>query len=75
MKTARLFVNGCSQAVQLPKDFRFSGDDVYIKRLHGVVMLIPKDGPWTSLANSLDLFSEDFMTTREQPEHQSREPM
>jgi antitoxin VapB len=72
MKTARLFVNGRSQAVRLPKDCRFSGSDVYIKKLQGVVMLIPKDDPWASLVNSLDHFSEDFMTTREQPKHQSR---
>jgi antitoxin VapB len=75
MKTARLFVNGRSQAVRLPKDCRFSGSDVYIKKLYGVVMLIPKDDPWASLVNSLDHFSEDFMTTREQPEHQSRKAM
>jgi antitoxin VapB len=75
MKTAGLFVNGRSQAVRLPKDCRFSGSDVYIKKLHGVVMLIPKDDPWASLVNSLDHFSKDFMTTWEQPEHQSREAL
>jgi antitoxin VapB len=75
MKTARLFVNGRSQAVRLPKDCRFSGSDVYIKKLHGMVILIPKDDPWASLVNSLDHFSEDFMTTREQPENQSREAL
>ena len=32
MQTAKLFNNGCSQAVRLPKEFRFSGDDVYIKK-------------------------------------------
>jgi len=75
MKTARLFVNGHSQAVRLPKDCRFSGSDVYIKKLHGVVVLIPKDDPWASLVNSLDHFSDDFMITREQPEHQPREEL
>ena len=73
MKKARLFVNGRSQAVRLPKDFRFSGSDVYIKKLHGIVMLIPKDDPWASLIESLDHFSEDFMTKREQLGHESRE--
>ena len=75
MKTARLFVNGRSQAVRLPKDCRFPGSDVYIKKLHGVVMLIPMDDPWASLVHSLEHFSDDFMSTREQPTHQSREPM
>lgn len=73
MKTARLFINGRSQAVRLPKECRFSGKDVYVKKFQGVVMLIPKDDPWASLVNSLDHFSEDFMTTREQPERQSRD--
>jgi antitoxin VapB len=72
MKTARLFINGRSQAVRLPKDCRFSGSDVYVKKLQGMVMLIPKDNPWASLVNSLEQFTDDFMITREQPEQQSR---
>ena len=75
MITARLFTNGRSQAVRFPKDCRFSGSDVYVKKLQGMVMLIPKDDPWASLVNSLDHFSDDFMITREQPEHQSREKL
>ena len=73
MKTARLFRNGRSQAVRLPKDCRFSGAEVYIKKFQGAVMLIPKDDPWASLLNSLDHFSEDFMPTREQPEMEPRD--
>jgi len=75
MKTARLFINGRSQAVRLPKDCRFSGSDVYVKKLQGMVMLIPKDDPWASLVNSLEQFTDDFMITREQPEQQSREKL
>jgi antitoxin VapB len=75
MKTARLFINGRSQAVRLPKDCRFAGSEVYIKKLNGIVLLIPKDDPWASLMDSLDHFSDDFMTDREQPAVQSREPM
>ena len=48
MQTAKLFNNGGSQAVMLPKEFRFSGDDVYIKKYQGIVMLLPKESPWTS---------------------------
>jgi antitoxin VapB len=73
MRTARLFINGRSQAVRLPREYRFPGTDVYVKKLQGVVMLIPKDDPWASLIHSLDHFSEDFMTSREQPENQPRE--
>ncbi|MYF92705.1 MAG: AbrB/MazE/SpoVT family DNA-binding domain-containing protein, partial [Gemmatimonadetes bacterium] len=53
MQTAKLFNVGRSQAVRLPKEFRFSGDDVYIKKYQGIVMLLPKESPWTSLVDSL----------------------
>jgi antitoxin VapB len=43
METAKLFVNGRSQAVRLPKAFRFDGNEVYIKKISGGVLLIPKD--------------------------------
>ena len=45
MQTAKLFNNGRSQAVRLPKEFRFSGDDVYIKKYQGIVMLLPQGIP------------------------------
>ena len=72
MQTAKLFNNGGSQAVRLPKEFRFSGDDVYIKKYQGIVMLLPKESPWTSLVDSLDRFSGDFMDERNQPDQQQR---
>ena len=72
MQTAKLFNNGGSQAVMLPKEFRFSGDDVYIKKYQGIVMLFPKESPWTSLVDSLDRFSGDFMDDKNQPDQQLR---
>lgn len=75
MKTAKLFQNGRSQAVRLPKEFRFKGNEVFIKKQGDVVVLIPTLDPWTSLIDSLDLFSDDFMESREQPQEQIREDM
>ena len=72
MQTAKLFNNGRSQAVRLPKECRFSGDDVYIKKYKGIVMLLPKDSSWTSLVDSLDRFSSDFMNERSQPDQRQR---
>lgn len=72
MKTARLFINGRSQAVRLPKDCRFRGSDVYIKKFQGLVILFSKDDPWAPLLNSLDHFSDDFMSERGQPLEQER---
>ena len=73
MQTAKIFINGRSQAVRLPKDFRFSGKDVFIKKIGKMVVLLPKDDPWSSLVNSLDQFTDDFMDGRGQPNQDSRE--
>ncbi len=73
MQTAKLFKNGQSQAVRLPKDFRFEGKKVYLKKIGNAVMLLPEKDSWEPLLESLDEFSEDFMDDREQPSHQVRE--
>jgi len=73
MQTAKIFNNGRSQAVRLPKDFRFSGNDVFIKKIGKLVILLPKDDPWSVLVNSLDQFTDDFMDSRDQPSKDSRE--
>lgn len=67
MNTAKLFKNEKSQAVRLPKQFKFQGAEVYIKRIGRNVILIPKDDPWESLIGSLNDFSDDFMEKPEQP--------
>lgn len=73
MKRAKLFKNGQSQAVRLPKEFRFEGKEVYIKKVGNTVVLIPADRPWHALIDSLDKFSDDFLETRDQPDSQERE--
>ena len=77
MDTAKLFKNGRSQAVRLPKEYSFSGKDVYIKKIDGVVILIPKDkDPWEPLISSLDKFSNDFFDfKRDQGTFEKREPI
>jgi antitoxin VapB len=75
MQTAKIFMNGRSQAVRLPKEFRLPGDDVFIKRLGNIVILIPKDAPWSSLEQSLDQFTDDFMESRVQPLQEKRESL
>ena len=73
METAKIFQNGKSQAVRLPKQFRFRGDEVYIKKMGNAVVLIPAQDSWQSLIDSLEQFSRDFMESREQPPQQERE--
>ncbi len=73
METAKLFRNGRSQAVRLPKEFRFEGAEVFIKKVGTAVLLIPYREPWQTFFDSLNQFSDDFMETRDQPEQQARE--
>jgi antitoxin VapB len=75
VETARLFKNGQSQAVRLPKDFRFEGEKVFIKRVGNAVVLIPYQDSWETLFESLDQFSDDFMNEGEQPAPQEREDL
>ncbi|MCX7056252.1 MAG: type II toxin-antitoxin system VapB family antitoxin [Proteobacteria bacterium] len=75
MKTAKLFKNGDSQAVRLPKEFRFTGDEVLIKHVGNAVVLLPKSKSWDTLLSSLEQFSDDFMLEREQPAGQTRESL
>ncbi|MCI0443449.1 type II toxin-antitoxin system VapB family antitoxin [bacterium] len=72
MRTARLFKNGQSQAVRLPKEFRFEGDKVFIKKWRNGVVLLPYDDSWETLFAGLDLFTEDFMKTRKQGKQKKR---
>lgn len=73
MKTAKIFKNGQSQAVRLPKEFRFDDTEVFIKKIGHVVYLIPRSDSWDVLFGSLKKFSKDFMSERSQPEPDERE--
>jgi len=75
MQTARIFANGRSQAVRLPKEYRFSGTDVYIKKIGNMVVLLPIDDPWASLISSLDQITDDFMQNRDQPTQDKRDSL
>ncbi len=74
MDTAKLFKNGRSQAVRLPKKYSLPGEEVFVRKIDGVVILIPKGtDPWQSFVNSLSKFSDDFFDfPREQGEPDSR---
>jgi len=66
MNTAKVFQNGGSQAVRLPRDCQFNGVEVGIRKLGDVVLLFPKDKAWEIFEASLHEFSDDFMATRDQ---------
>ena len=73
VKTAKLFWNGRSQAVRLPREIRFPGNEVRIRRLGTAVILEPVDQDWAWLDAIQGTLTEDFLTDRQQPDHQERE--
>jgi len=73
MDTAKVFQNGRSQAVRLPKEYRIDGNEVYVKKMGDIVLLIPKDSGWRVMESAIDYFTSDFMNDRNQPEIQKRD--
>lgn len=61
MTVAKLFQNGGSQAVRLPKEYRFEGNEVLISRVGDVVVMVPRMEYWSTMLKSLDMFTDDFM--------------
>ena len=64
IETAKVFTNGGSQAIRLPKSCRFQEDEVSIQRIGDITIIIPKGNKWSSMIKSLDMFTEDFMEDR-----------
>lgn len=62
--TAKIFENGESQAVRLPKEYRFTDSEVAISKVGNIVLLMPLDIKWSSFMQAVDMFSEDFMQDR-----------
>lgn len=64
--TAKLFTNGRSQAVRIPKDFAFEGiDEVSVRKVGDKLILEPIRKSWTSFADE-DVVGSDFMAERSQ---------
>ena len=61
MMTAKVFENGRSQAIRLPKECRFSSDEVMVNKIGDIVLLLPKQNKWDSFMRAIDMFSDDFM--------------
>ena len=61
MMTAKVFENGRSQAIRLPKECRFTSDEVMVNKIGDIVILLPKQNKWDSFMRAIDMFSDDFM--------------
>ncbi len=73
MIKTKIFKSGNSQAIRLPKDYRFSGDEVFIKKIGNALIILPQKSSWQTMFDSLNKFSDDFMEKREQPKLDNRE--
>ncbi|NBO32310.1 MAG: antitoxin [Cyanobacteria bacterium WB6_1B_304] len=75
LKTAKLFMNGNSQAVRLPQEFRFEGTEVYIRKEGDRVILSPKRRSWREFFENGLCATPDFMETRNDELPQEREDL
>ena len=62
METAKLFENGKSQAVRLPKRCRFEGSEVFVRKVGAAVMLFPKQQSWQIFLSGLNSFTDDMFS-------------
>jgi len=72
MKTAKIFKNGRSQAVRLPKEFRFDCDEVFVQKQGDKVILSATEPGWDEFFDSASVFAEDFLSDREDLAPQER---
>ena len=76
MEMAKIFENGRSQAVRLPKKFRFNVDEVVVQQLGDAVLLVPKEALWETFLDGLNGFTNDiFESGREQGSQEERETL
>ena len=73
METAKIFWTGRSQAVRLPRDFRFEGAEVRIRKHGNAVILEPVADDWAWLDALTAPLDDDFaQAAKEQPEPEPR---
>lgn len=63
---AKIFINGRSQTVRLPKDFRFDCDEVFVQRQGEDIIISPKKLTWDDFFDQASAFDKEFMSDREQ---------
>ncbi len=73
MQTVRLFINGNSQAVRLPKEFRFEGGEVVIKKVGNTVVLLPKRYAYADLKALLEEIGPLELERNQPPVDQERD--
>lgn len=75
MKTVDIKRDNEGQVLHIPEQFAIDDDKVYIKKTGNVISIIPYHDAWRNLHESLHLFTNDFMESRDQPGQQNRESL
>ena len=76
MEMAKIFENGRSQAVRLPKKFRFNVDEVVVQQLGDAVLLVPREALWETFLDGLNSFTSDIIENgREHGSQEERETL
>ncbi len=76
METAKVFENGRSQAVRLPKKFRFQVEEVVVQQLGDAILLVPKEALWKTFMDGVNSFTSDiFEDGRDQGVQRERETL
>lgn len=70
---AKIFMNGRSQAVRLPKEFRFDCDEVYITKQGDKIVITPAKPTWDEFFSQSSAFDNDYLSDRDQGLPQERE--
>ncbi len=71
-KRAKIFMNGRSQAVRLPKECRFDCDEVFVRKSGETVILSATEPGWDAFFDEPSAFAEDFLAEREDLPPQDR---
>ena len=71
-RITKVFWSGNSQAVRIPKEFLIEAEEVEIRKRGDILVLRPRKRSWVTLLKSLEHFTDDFMTNRQQPASQKR---
>ena len=64
MIKTKTFMSGRSQAIRLPKEYRLTGEEIYINKIDDVLVIVEKDKLWDVFEKSVEKFSDDFMNER-----------
>ena len=64
LKIGKIFMNGRSQAVRLPKECRFNSDEVWVQKQGDKVILSATEPGWDEFFDLAPVFDEDFLSDR-----------